>query len=177
MVHAFRNPLFARPTALVLLLSLSFLSFVQRAVVPVTLTAGTAIPLELTQGINSRLVQAGQTIDFRVRSDIRVGDRVVVPAGSIAKGLVTRAERSKGLGKEGYVEVQIKSVTAVDGQQVVLAGNNLYREGEDKQTLSILLGVLVCLLFLTMKGKDAEIPAGTPVDASTATNTEIEVKS
>jgi hypothetical protein len=175
MLHVFRNPLFARPTALVLLLSLSFLSFV-RHTVPVTLNAGTAIPLELTQAINSSLVQAGQTIDFRVRTDIKVGDQVVVPAGSIAKGLVTRAERAKGLGKEGYVEVQIKSVTAVDGQQVVLAGNSFYREGEDKQTLSIVLGVLVCLLFLTMKGKNAEIPAGTPVDATTASNTDIEVK-
>lgn len=175
MLHVFRNPQFARPTALVLLLSLSFLSFV-RHTVPVTLNAGTAIPLELTQAINSRLVQAGQTIDFRVRSDIKVGNQVVIPAGSIAKGLVTRAEKSKGLGKEGYVEVQIKSVTAVDGQQVVLAGNNLYREGEDKQTLSIILGIFVCLLFLTMKGKDAEIPVGTAVDASTATNTEIDAK-
>lgn len=176
MLPVFRSHLFARPTALLLLVCFSLLSFRTREVVPVTLNAGTQIPLELTQTLNSKLVQVGQTIDFRVRSDIKAGNRVVIPAGSIAKGLITRAERAKGLGREGFVEVQLKSVTAVDGQQVPLTSANVFREGEDKQTLSIVLGIFICILFLTMKGKEAEIPTGTTVDGSTAANVDIDVK-
>jgi hypothetical protein len=73
------------------------------------------------------------------------------------------------------VEVNIKSVTAVDGQQVILSGGT-YQEGEDRQTLAIILGVVVCILFLTMKGKDAEIPAGYSVDGTVAQNIEIETQ-
>lgn len=175
MLQFFRNPRFARPTALVLLASLSFLSFRMPARVEVNLPAGTSIPLELTQPINSKFMAPGQTVDFRVRYDVKVGDAVVIPAGSLAKGQITRAQKAKGIGKEGYVEVQIKSVSAVDGQQIPLTSSTLYREGEDKQTLSIVLGVLVCLLFLTMKGKEAEVPLGTTVDAATAVSAEVKV--
>ena len=33
----------------------------------------------------------------------------------------TRSEKAKGLGKAGFLEVQIKSVTPVDGQEVYLS--------------------------------------------------------
>ena len=175
MLHFFRNPRFARPTALVLLASLSFLSFRMPALADVNVPAGTSIPLELTQPITSKFMAPGQTVDFRVRYDVKVNDVVVIPAGSLARGQVTRAQKAKGIGKEGYVEIQIKSVTAADGQEIPLTSSTLYREGEDKQTLSIVLGVLVCLLFLTMKGKEAEVPMGTTVDAATAVNTQVKV--
>ena len=63
----------------------------------------------------------------------------------------------------------------MDGQQIPVVGNNIYRQGEDKQTLAIVLGVVLCILFLTMKGKNAEIPAGTAVDATTAANMTVNV--
>lgn len=87
-----------------------------------------------------------------------------------------RAQKAKGLGKQGFVEIQIKSVTAVDGQEVFLTGGNVYQEGEDKQTLSILLGVFVCILFLTMKGTNAQVPPGYQVNSSVATTTTIKVE-
>ena len=117
----------------------------------------------------------GQTIDFRVKSDVKVDGKTVVAAGSIAKGQVMRAQKAKGVGKEGFVEIQIKSVTALDGQEVYLTGGNVYQEGEDKQTLSILLGIFVCILFLTIKGENAQVPPGYQVTSSVATTTTIQI--
>ncbi|MEA5459527.1 hypothetical protein VB796_10775 [Arcicella sp. LKC2W] len=175
MLKKFINPLVAKPTAYLLLICLSLFSFKSGNVREVSLQAGTPIALETVQRLASDAVQAGQTVDFKVRSDIKVGDVVVIKAGSIAKGLVTRANIAKGLGKEGQIEIQIKSVSSVDGQQIPVVGNNIYRQGEDKQTLAIVLGVVLCILFLTMKGKNAEIPAGTTIDANTATNMMISI--
>ncbi|MES2519330.1 MAG: hypothetical protein V4585_14550 [Bacteroidota bacterium] len=175
MLKSFINPLVAKPTAYLLLICLSLFSFKSGNTRDITLSAGTPISLETVQTLTSDSVQAGQTVDFKVRNDIKVGDIVVIKAGSIAKGLVTRANMAKGLGKEGQIEIQIKSVSSVDGQQIPVIGNNIYRQGEDKQTLAIVLGVVLCILFLTMKGKNAEIPAGTTVDANTATNMMISV--
>ena len=170
MLKSISNPFVAKPIAWLLLVCLSLFSFRASSTGEVTLNAGTPISLETAQALYSDTVQAGQTIDFKVRNDVKVGDNVVVRAGSIAKGLVTRAEMAKGLGKQGSIEVQIKSVVSVDGQLIPVVGNNIYQQGEDKQTLAIVLGVVLCLLFLTMKGKNAEIPVGTTVDANTATN-------
>jgi len=141
----------------------------------VVLNAGTNIPLETVSMIQSNLVSVGQTIDFRVKYDVKVEGMTVITAGSIAKGQVMRAQRAKGLGKEGFIEIQIKSVTAVNGQEVFLTGGNVYQEGEEKQTLAILLGVFVCILFLTIKGKNAQVPPGYQVTSSVATTMTIKI--
>ncbi|MDO9553275.1 hypothetical protein [Rhodonellum sp.] len=151
--------------SLLLTFSISFMSFVPKNYEKILLKSGTLIALESAQEINSATVIAGQSIDFFVRTDIKVDDKVVVRKGTVAKGLVQRVQKAKGIGKEGYVEIDIRSLPAVDGSEILLTGAKIYEEGEDKQTLSIVLGVLVCLLFLTMKGKNGVIPQGYSVDA------------
>lgn len=164
-----------KQTSLLLAISILSMSFKMRGNEAVILPAGTSIPLETVSLIQSDLVIIGQIIDFRVTQDINVDGKAVITAGSIAKGQVMRAQRAKGLGKEGFVEIHIKSVTAADGQEVFLTGGNVYQEGEDQQTLAIVLGVLVCILFLTMKGKNAQVPPGYSVFSNVATNTTINI--
>ncbi len=139
------------------------------------LTAGTPVALETIGVILSEGTTVGQIIDFKVRADVKVGDKVVIPAGSIAKGQVSRVQAPKGLGKEGFIEIQIKSVKAIDGQEVQLASGSVYKEGQDKAGLSIVLGIFVCVLFLLMKGKNAEIAPGYQIDATVASNVSIKV--
>jgi hypothetical protein len=159
------------------LLVISFLtmSFRMRAD-GVVLPAGTAVALETASTISSEIATPGQMVDFKVRYDIKVGEKVVIAAGSIARGQILRANKAKGLGKEGMIEIQLKSVKAVDGQDIPLMAGNVFQQGEDKQTLSIVLGVLVCVLFLTMKGKNAEVPAGYETSGSVAVNSTIAVQ-
>ena len=175
MLQKIQNSILTKPIAFVLIAAIMCLSFNIKSQGEVTLNAGTPIPIETTQMLNSKYLTPGQTIDFRVKYDVKVEDKTVIAAGTTVKGQVMRAQKAKGLGAEGFVEIQIKSVQAVDGQQVFLSGG-LYQEGEDKQMLSILLGVLVCLLLLLIKGENAEIPAGFSVDASVATTMKINVE-
>lgn len=139
------------------------------------LKAGTTINFETTTTIKSGSMLAGQVIDFRVTRDVVADGNVVIPAGSIAKGQVVRSEKAKGLGKPGIIEVQIKSVTAVDGQEIYLSSNNISDEGEDKSTGAIVLGILICFLFLFKKGGEAEIPVGYNFNGMVASNATIEI--
>ena len=175
MINIIRTSVYAKPMSLLLAVSFLCMSFKMTGNGEVVLNAGTNISLETVSMIQSDLVSVGQTIDFRVKYDVKVDGQVAIPAGSIAKGQVMRAQKAKGLGKEGFVEIQIKSVTAVDGQEIFLTGGNVYHEGEDKQTLAILLGVFVCILFLTMKGKNAQVPPGYQVSSSVATTMTIKI--
>jgi hypothetical protein len=142
----------------------------------IIVNAGTPIILETISSLKSDKLTPGQLIDFKVKYDIIVGDKVVIPAGTIAKGQITRSQIAKGLGKPGYIEVQVSSVTATDGSTVPLTGGNMYQEGEERQTEAIILGVLICILFLTIKGTNAEIPIGTQVNAISAGTVYVDVK-
>jgi hypothetical protein len=68
------------------------------------------------------------------------------------------AKRGETVRFEVVRGVEIKG--KVDGTQVPLRAS-LEEKGADKQTLSIVLGVVLCPLFLLLKGKQAEIPAET----------------
>lgn len=168
------NSILFRPLALILAFSILTLSFAMPAG-KVTLRSGTPVLLETTQMINSEFLSVGQSIDCRVRFDVKVDGETVIKAGSIAKGQVTRVESARGLGKEGYIEIQMKSVRSVDGQMIPLMSGNIFREGEDKKTLAWGAGLFLCVLFLLVKGENAEIASGTSIDANVGVDMEIAV--
>ena len=175
MISKIQNSVFVKHLALILAVSIFSMSFRLHGDGDVILNAGTGVSLETVSMIQSDMVSVGQTIDFRVRTDVRVDGKTVIAAGSMAKGQVMRAKKAKAIGNEGFVEIQIKSVTASDGQEVFLSGGNVYQEGDDKQTLSVVLGVLVCILFLLLKGENAQVPPGYQVTSSVATTMSIKV--
>jgi hypothetical protein len=125
--------------------------------------------------IYSDVAYPGQMVYFNVRSDVSVDGNVVIKAGATAVGQVVRAQRAKGLGKEGFVEIQLLSAKAVDGKDIMLTGPNLTQEGDDRLALAVILGLVVCILFLTIKGKNAEIPPGFNVNALTASSNSIKI--
>lgn len=173
MITTIKNSFFRKPIAIMLSLCFLLMSFTTGGDVGVVLNAGTSINLETVSTIQSDMVVVGQVVDFRVKTDVKVDNKVVIAAGAIAKGQVVRGQKAKGLGKEGFVEIQIKSVRAVDGQEVYLSGGNVYQEGDDQQTLAIVLGVFVCILFLFLKGKNATVPSGFQLNSSVASTVTI----
>ncbi len=175
MINKINTSVYLKHVALLLTISILFMSFKTHKMEDVILTSGTSIPLETISNIESSTASVGQIVDFRVRYDVKINGKIVVATGAVAKGQILRAQKAKGLGKEGFLEIQIKSVTAVDGQEIPLSGGNLNQEGEDRQTLSIVLGILVCILFLTMKGKNVTVPAGYQVSSMVATNTTVKI--
>ncbi|MHA8066277.1 hypothetical protein V7S76_06295 [Aquirufa sp. ROCK2-A2] len=173
MLQFFKKTGIKKTTAAFLLVCLSSFSFHAQASGELVIPAGTRIELETVQNISSETIQPGETVDFKVRSDVSVNNTIVIKAGTIAKGIVVTADHAKGVGKEGNVEIQVKNVQAVDGTLLPLSSNPIARKGENNATLSIILGVLVCLLFLLIKGKNGVIPSGTSLDAIVASNVKI----
>lgn len=134
----------------------------------VTIKSGTQIPLELQGTVSSQNVSNGSIINFRCTRDIKVGNDVVIRAGEMAKGQVSRVKKNGILGKNGEIEIRVTSIAAVDGTEVYLSSSSLYDDGKDKLILSLFL----CFLI---KGGNGEIPAGTQCIASVAGNTVVAV--
>ncbi|MCB0639418.1 MAG: hypothetical protein KDC54_22485 [Lewinella sp.] len=90
----------------------------------VTLRAGTLILLESTQRIDSRSATIGTIVRFRVMTDVIVDGRTVIASGTQALGRITSIEPGTYNAPE-VIQVEVKYVQSVDGQQVNLSTNPL----------------------------------------------------
>ena len=160
-------------TALLLACVMLLSSFTKPAGNVVVLKAGTMVSLELVNEVTSDM-KAGQTVDFRVVADVKADGKVVIPAGTIAKGQVISSSKNTLLGGEGEVTVQVKSVNAVDGTRVALSGSSLTAEGENKLVVSIVL-TLLCWIGFLLKGGKGVLAPGTTFDATVVGNTDIAI--
>jgi len=87
----------------------------------VTLRAGTPILLELGQRLPSDQMTVGRTIEFRVRTDVRIDGRVAIRTGALAMGRIKRMQEST-YNDPASLTIEVTSVQAVDGQQIPLNG-------------------------------------------------------
>ncbi|OGX03456.1 MAG: hypothetical protein A3G87_05720 [Omnitrophica bacterium RIFCSPLOWO2_12_FULL_50_11] len=130
----------------------------------VQLKRGTPVSLRLTQMVSSETSHLGDIVHMEVLRDVVVDGKVVIDAGTPVQGEVIAASDRGFIGEAGRVGISVKSTSTVDGRTVYLR-STLHREGEEKQTLSLVLGLVLCFLFLFMKGGEAEIMAGSEVKA------------
>lgn len=148
----------------------------------VTLRAGTPIVVESSQTYNAKNLSEGQTVNVRVKYNVIFNKQTLVAAGALGTATISDLVKPGIFGKAGRIELQMQSVQAVDGQQILLSGIPMNAEGQNKKGLA--WGLSIGLFFLTLvggavgffiKGKPAEIKAGTTANASVASDAQVEV--
>ncbi len=131
------------------------------------LPAHTPIMIRCEETITTKGVVSGTTVNFSVLNDVKDNNGVIlVKAGSPVTAQISFTKDKGMIGKSGQLTVTDFHTTAVDGTYVPLSGS-VSASPDDKMTLSIVLSVLICPLFLLMKGDDARLPAGTTKTAYT----------
>lgn len=135
------------------------------------LPALTPVPLVIDAEISSSTNSSGDRFPLHVAEDVKLGDSVLIPAGSVGEGEVVHAAKSKGGGRAGELILAARFVT-VDGKQVRLrsfaAGS-----GKDRSNASLGVGIAVGLFGMLVRGDDLVMPAGTLVSAKTAEETHL----
>lgn len=139
----------------------------------VKLASGSVVALSLEKAINSDMTE-GASVDLRVIRDVSVGDKVVIKSGTMASATITDVKSSGAIGRPGKVSLKLRSVQAVDGQQIFLKGS-VDKEGDDKVVMTVILGLLCLPLFL-INGGDATVPAGTELRAYVEQDSMVEVR-
>src|SRR5690242_13968371 len=64
-----------------------------------TLISGTPITLAVSQEVNSSTHRAGDTFPLTVLNDVRIGDTIVIPRGTPARGEITWRTGKGAFGK------------------------------------------------------------------------------
>lgn len=130
---------------------------------------GTPIKARFTRTISSADAKTGDTIDFEILEDVKIGDTVVVPRGGNAFGTITQAKPKGRLGRGGKLDLAIDYVRLINGEKAALRGA---KEGKGGGSTGAMTGAIVATsliflpaapLFLFMKGKDISIAKGTEI--------------
>ena len=108
-----------------------------RAVEPVgpiydelVVSADSVIGLEIETAITTERAKVEDPVVARVTRDVKVGNRVVIPAGTRANGEVTTVDRGGRLKERARLGVRFTSIVLADGTRVPIDTETIYREGD-----------------------------------------------
>lgn len=143
--------------------------------VEVEVQFGTPVSLRVLETISPVTHRVGQQVILVVDRDVIVDKQVIITAGTQAICEISRAVKQGSVGKAAEISVEASHVKAVDGTVIALKGEKVV-VGEDKQTASLLVTLLCCVLALLMKGTKAEIISGSTFDCEVYGGFSVEVE-
>jgi hypothetical protein len=92
-------------------------------------SADSVMGLEVETSITSERARVEDAVVARVTRDVKVGDRVAIPAGAKAHGEVTLVDRGGRLKDRARLGIRFTSVVLADGTKIPLETETIYREG------------------------------------------------
>lgn len=133
--------------------------------------AHTPIVIRCEETITTSNLVNGSTVNFSVLNDVKdPNGLILIKAGTPVSAQISFSKNKGMIGKSGELRISDFHTTAVDGTYIPLSGS-VSAKPDDKMVMSIVLSVLICPLFLLIKGDEAQMPAGTTKTAYTVVET------
>jgi hypothetical protein len=102
----------------------------QKTFEELTVSSGSVIGLQTENRITSETAHVEDRVDARVTRDVRVGDRVVIPAGSRVIGSVMQVERGGKVKDVAKLGVRFNTLVLADGTRVPINTDTILRTGD-----------------------------------------------
>ena len=144
---------------------------------PVVLPAGTSVMFVMNKAMASderdkikgekklpkdkkRITNKGETFNMTVVQDVRAGEQIVIPKGSLGFGEVIEVSGRGGFGKSGKINIRMNYVE-VGSNKYALTGEHL-QKGKGRGGAAV-AGTIIAgaIAGAFIKGDDADIPMGT----------------
>ena len=94
------------------------------------ISADSVIGLQVETALTSERARVEDAVEAHVTRDVRVGDRVAIPAGAKAVGEVTLVERGGRLRDRARLGIRFTSIVLADGTRVPIETDTIFREGD-----------------------------------------------
>ena len=98
--------------------------------VDVTVPSDAVLGLQIERTVSSELARVEDKVDARVTRDVRVSDRVAIPAGSTVRGSVTEVDRGGRVKGKARLAIRFHTIVLADGTQLALKTEPVVREGQ-----------------------------------------------
>jgi hypothetical protein len=133
----------------------------------VTVPAMTPVTLRLGAEISSKTSKPGDHFPISIAEDVRIGDAIVIPAGSAGEGEVIHAAHRKAGGAAGELILAARFVR-VDDRQVRLRSFDAGGVGKDNGDSALAVAVFGGPLAFLVRGGEKIFPLDAIASAKTA---------
>ena len=97
--------------------------------VELVVPADAVLGLQVERTVTSETARVEDRVEARVTRDVRVGDRVAIPAGSIVQGSVMEVERGGKIKERARLGIRFHTVVLADGSRLNIRTDSVVREG------------------------------------------------
>jgi type IV secretory pathway VirB10-like protein len=98
--------------------------------VDLTVPSDAVLGLQIERTVSSELARVEDKVDARVTRDVRVSDRIAIPAGSTVRGSVTEVDRGGRVKGKARLAIRFHTIVLADGTQLALKTDPVVREGQ-----------------------------------------------
>lgn len=126
---------------------------------PLTIPAGTPVPVMLAERLHSKTAEPGQEVSFCVAKEVWIGDEVAIPRGTPAIGTITLGQGAARMSQQGEITVEPDFLLLGGERRLGLRGSGAEFKGGLDPGAFIGGGVFGFLA----RGKEVEIPPGAVV--------------
>lgn len=129
----------------------------------------TLVKIRLLDTLNSDINKTGDTFRYEVADNVKIGNELAIPAGSLGVGKVEKAKKAGRFGQHGKLDLSFNTVPAMDDTPVSVYLGDSARE-ENKHVVAAagasvvgaaLLGPIGLIGGAFVEGKTVKLPAGT----------------
>jgi hypothetical protein len=104
----------------------------QKTYEELVVSADSVIGLQSDSTVTSERARVEDRVEARVTRDVKVGDRVAIPAGSRAIGYVTQVERGGKFKEQAKLAIRFQTIVLADGTRLSVSTAPVERSGEGK---------------------------------------------
>jgi len=98
--------------------------------VDVTVPSDAVLGLQIERTVSSELARVEDKVDARVTRDVRVENRIAIPAGSTVRGSVIEVDKGGRIKGKARLAIRFHTIVLADGSQLALKTDPVVREGQ-----------------------------------------------
>ena len=98
--------------------------------VDVTVPSDAGLGLQIERTVSSELARVEDKVDARVTRDVRVDNRIAIPAGSTVRGSVIEVDKGGRVKGKARLAIRFHTIVLADGTQLTLKSDPVVREGQ-----------------------------------------------
>jgi hypothetical protein len=136
----------------------------------VVIPAGTLVSIRFLSTLSSKNNKAGDTFNFQIAENIFIENKLVIPANFAGVGEIVDAKKATILSRPGKLEIEFKSISALDGTSLNLVIGEKAQEKNERIIVAVGAGILGLIILSNpiglvfgalIPGKDVKIEEGT----------------
>jgi hypothetical protein len=136
----------------------------------VVIPAGTLVPVRFLSNLSSKSNKTGETFNFQISENVFLDNKLIIPINSEGVGEITKAKKATILSRPGKLEIEFKSLSALDGTSLSLILGEEAEEENKRLYVAIGAGILGFIILSNpiglvlgalVPGKNVKIEEGT----------------